>query len=94
MQKVKIAAVKCHYYIIIINVLGYIEEDFENFTRWLTEERKTSAFLKEKGNVRNIRKSTISYSGNLTHMKLLYKKKKICGYSLHCIEVTYCNAYG
>jgi hypothetical protein len=27
-------------------------------------------------------------------MKLLYKKKKICGYSLHCIEVTYCNAYG
>jgi hypothetical protein len=77
-QNVKIAAVDYCYYIIIINVLGYIQEDFENMTGWLTDEEATPVFLKQTGkNARNGRKNRVCYSGIVTHMKLLYKKKRM-----------------
>jgi hypothetical protein len=72
--KVKCAAVNCYYYHIhvINNVLGDREEDFVNVTGRATEEEETPILLEEKeNNVRNVRRKTISYSGTVTHMKLL-----------------------
>jgi hypothetical protein len=44
MQRVKNSAANYCYYIIINNVLGYIEEASENVTRCLTDEKETRPF--------------------------------------------------
>ena len=73
MEKVKISALNYYYYyyyyyIIIKNVLGYIEEHFEKITDCVTGEEEIKSS-------KSVRKSATSYSGTLTYMKLLYKRK-------------------